>query len=134
MPAKSGSKAARKGALAPRALVPFAHVADVRRAVAFYEKLGFSMGGSLAGEGDALDWAILEHEGAQLMVARASAPVVAEEQAILFYVYYEDVVSAHTALGATGMDVGPILYPQHSPRGEFRITDPDGYTVQVTHT
>ena len=136
MAAKSGSKSSsrKSGALAPRALVPFAHVADVRRAVAFYEKLGFAMGGSLAGEGTSLDWAILEHEGAQLMVARASAPVVTEEQAILFYVYYEDVVAAHAALTATGMDVGPILYPQHSPRGEFRLTDPDGYTVQVTHT
>ncbi|MEO7520652.1 MAG: VOC family protein [Gemmatimonas sp.] len=136
MPAKSGSKSASKksGVLAPRALVPFAHVADVRRAVAFYGKLGFAMGGSLAGEGDALDWAILEHEGAQLMVARASAPVMVEEQAILFYVYYEDVVAAHTALASAGLEVGPVLYPQHSPRGEFRLTDPDGYTVQVTHT
>ena len=136
MSPRSGSKAAsgRDKALAPRALVPFAHVADVRRAVAFYEKLGFEMGGSLAGEAGALDWAILEHQGAQLMVARASAPVMAEEQAILFYVYYEDVVAAHSALTASGLDVGPVLYPQHSPRGEFRITDPDGYTVQVTHT
>lgn len=127
--------AARKpGGLQPRALVPFAHVSDVRRSVAFYEGLGFAMSGSLAGDAGALDWAILEHEGAQLMVARASAPVLAEEQAVLFYVYYEDVVAAHTALTAAGVDVGPILYPQHSPRGEFRITDPDGYTVQVTHT
>jgi catechol 2,3-dioxygenase-like lactoylglutathione lyase family enzyme len=120
--------------LAPRALVPFAHVADVARSVAFYETLGFSVGGKLTGEDGTLDWVILEHEGAQVMVGRATAPVVAEEQAVLFYVYYQDVAAAHVALTAAGIEVGPILYPQHSPRGEFRVVDPDGYGVQVTHT
>ena len=135
-PTKSTSRtAARKSkALAPRALVPFAHVADVGRSVAFYETLGFSVGGKLVGQDGALDWVILEHEGAQLMVGRASAPVVADEQAVLFYVYYQDVAAAHAALIAAGIDVGPIQYPQHSPRGEFRVVDPDGYAVQVTHT
>lgn len=135
-PTKSTSKTAgrKSKVLAPRALVPFAHVVDVSRSVAFYETLGFSVGGKLVGQDGTLDWVILEHEGAQLMVGRASAPVVAEEQAVLFYVYYQDVVAAHAALMDAGIDVGPILFPQHSPRGEFRVVDPDGYAVQVTHT
>ena len=133
MAAKTPRSTKRPGALAPRALVPFAHVADVPRAVAFYEKLGFTVGGTMRGEGDVLEWAILEHEGAQLMVGRASAPVVAEEQAVLFYVYYADVTAAHGALAAAGLDVGPILFPPHSPRGEFRVVDPDGYAIQITH-
>lgn len=128
------SRAGKRSALRPRALVPLAHVADVRRSVAFYEGLGFTMGGKLAGDGEALAWAILEHDGAQIMVAKASAPVVAEEQAVLFYVYYEDVAAAHSALTAAGVEVGPILFPQHSPRGEFRAIDPDGYAIQITHT
>ena len=135
-PSKSTSKTAgrKSRVLAPRALVPFAHVVDVSRSVAFYETLGFAVGGKLVGQDGALDWVILEHEGAQLMVGRASAPVVAEEQAVLFYVYYQDVAAAHEALIAARVEVGPILFPQHSPRGEFRVVDPDGYAVQVTHT
>jgi hypothetical protein len=133
---KGTSKAAgrKSKVLAPRALVPFAHVVDVSRSVAFYETLGFAVGGKLLGENGTLDWVILEHEGAQLMVGRATAPVLADEQAVLFYVYYQDVAAAHEALIAAGVDVGPILFPQHSPRGEFRVVDPDGYAVQVTHT
>ncbi|MES2523462.1 MAG: VOC family protein [Gemmatimonadota bacterium] len=133
MAARTPKTPKRAGALSPRALVPLAHVADVPRAVAFYETLGFTVGGSMRGEGGAIEWAILEHEGAQVMVARASAPVVAEEQAVLFYVYYADVSAAHAALVAAGLDVGPILFPPHSPRGEFRVVDPDGYAIQVTH-
>ena len=135
MPSKGApNNPSRKGkALSPRALVPLAHVVDVGRAIAFYEKLGFVVGGRLMGESDSLDWAILEHEGAQVMVARASSPIIADEQAVLFYVYYDDVAAAHAALTAAGLDVGPILFPQHSPRGEFRVVDPDGYSVQVTH-
>ena len=135
-PTKATPKAAggRSKVLAPRALVPLAHVVDVARSVAFYETLGFAVGGKLVGEDGTLDWVILEHEGAQVMVGRAVAPVVAEEQAVLFYVYYQDVAAAHAALIAAGIDAGPILYPQHSPRGEFRVVDPDGYAVQVTHT
>jgi catechol 2,3-dioxygenase-like lactoylglutathione lyase family enzyme len=133
---KSTSKTAgrRSKTLAPRALVPFAHVVDVGRSVSFYETLGFAVGGKLVGQDGTLDWVILEHEGAQLMVGRATAPVVAEEQAVLFYVYYQDVPAAHEALIAAGIEVGPIQFPPHSPRGEFRVTDPDGYGVQVTHT
>lgn len=123
-----------KSALAPRALVPMAHVADVRRSVDFYTKFGFTLGGSVKGSGESLDWAVVEHDGAQVMFARATAPVMAEQQAVLLYVYYADVAAAHAALMAAGIDVSEITTPPHSPRGEFRVDDPDGYAIIVTHT
>ena len=122
------------GALKPRALVPLAHVMDVQRAIAFYRQLGFTVGGSLNGVNGTIDWAVLEHDGAQIMFARATAPVLAEEQAVLFCVYYQDIAAAHAELTAAGLDVGPMLFPPHAPRGEFRMIDPDGYVVQITHT
>ncbi|HYW31848.1 MAG TPA: VOC family protein [Gemmatimonas sp.] len=133
MSPKPPKGAQRTSVLAPRALVPLAHVTDVPRAIAFYEKLGFAVGGSTRGASGEVEWAILEYEGAQLMLARASAPVIAEEQAVLFYVYYADVTAAHAALAAAGVEVGPILFPQHAPRGEFRVVDEDGYAIQITH-
>jgi hypothetical protein len=27
-----------------------------------------------------------------------------------------------------------MAYPFYAPRGEFRLTDPDGYTLMITHT
>lgn len=124
----------RSKALAPRALVPFAHVADVDRSVAFYTKFGFTLGGSLKDADGTLQWAVVEHGGAQVMFARASEPVVAEQQAVLFYVYYDDVTAARDALMNAGVDVSELTTPSHSPRGEFRVDDPDGYAILVTHT
>jgi hypothetical protein len=49
-------------------------------------------------------WAWLQNGIAQLMLAKATAPV------------------------------SDIQYPFFAPRGEFRITDPDGYVLMITHT
>lgn len=111
-----------------------AHVADVARSIEFYRKFGFTLGGSTKDAEGAIVWAVVENDGAQVMFARAAAPVVAEQQALLLYVYYTDVTAAHEALMAAGIDVGALTTPPHSPRGEFRVDDPDGYAVMVTHT
>jgi len=42
---------------------------------------------------------------------------------------------AHSRLTAQGqIDAGPIARPFYAPEGEFRVTDPDGYVLMVTHT
>jgi hypothetical protein len=35
---------------------------------------------------------------------------------------------------AEGIEAGTIQYPFYAPRGEFRIQDPDGYVIMITHT
>jgi catechol 2,3-dioxygenase-like lactoylglutathione lyase family enzyme len=118
-----------------RALVPMAHVADVARSIAFYQKLGFEVDNTFVPEGDQeLSWAYLVCERAQLMLARATAPVLAGEQAVLYYVYCQDVDAMRASLVEQGISAGPITYPFYAPRGEFRIEDPDGYVLMVTHT
>jgi hypothetical protein len=117
-----------------RRIVAMAFVADVRRSIAFYEQLGFSAANSFTPpHGEVPSWAWLECGDAHLMVARASEPVVPEQQAVLFYLYVDDVAAARGELEALGLDPGPITTPFYAPRGEFRLADPDGYCLMVMH-
>jgi hypothetical protein len=68
------------------------------------------------------------------MLAQASEPVDPEKQAVLFYVYCPDVAAFRRMLIDAGVDAGPIQSPFYAPRGEFRVTDPDGYVLMITHT
>ncbi len=113
-------------------LVPLLFVADPERSIAFYARLGFEVPHKLV-EGDRVRWAWLKNGGAQLMVSLASAPVDREEQAVMFYVYTPDISGRHAMLQAAEVPVGPIETPFWSPRGEFRVVDPDGYALMFSH-
>jgi catechol 2,3-dioxygenase-like lactoylglutathione lyase family enzyme len=115
-----------------RSLVPMAHAADIDASIAFYEALGFAVSNRVPadGEGDP-HWVWLKAEKAQLMLARATAPVIADEQAVLFYTYCDDVAAFHAVLAEAGLDPGSIARPFYNPGGEFRLVDPDGYVVYV---
>jgi len=115
-----------------QALVPLARVADMRRSIAFYEKLGFALGNQVTPEGEEVpNWAWLVKGRAQLMLARAEEPVEAARQGILFYTYCDDIAATHAALAAAGLEPGPIATPFYNPGGEFRLVDPDGYILFV---
>lgn len=112
-----------------------AFVADVERSIAFYRHLGFEVGDTFAAEGSTKPtWAWLYSGDAQVMLAAASKPVMAKEQGVLFYVHTDDTSAARASLDEAGLDPGPIATPFYAPRGEFRLVDPDGYVVMVTHT
>jgi len=118
-----------------RALVPMAHVRNVPTSVAFYRRFGFEVQNSFTPSGQQEpSWASLFSDRAQLMLARADEPVIASQQAVLFYEYCDDVTALRERLMAEGVEPGPIQYPFYAPRGEFRIHDPDGYVIMVTHT
>jgi len=115
-------------------ITAMAHVADVAASAAFYEKLGFAIQGSFTPPGAAaLSWVSLASGTAELMLTLASEPVIAAQQAVLFYVYCEDVAAMHGQLAEQGLEPGPIAKPFYNPDGEFRLVDPDGYVVMVTH-
>ena len=113
-------------------LVPLAHVADVRKAVEFYQLLGFELKKTVEQE-DRIQWAWLQNGGADLMLARSARPMNPGAQDVLFYMYAPNVAAYRAELEAKGVKAGPIRYPFYSPRGEFRIDDPDGYTLMVAH-
>jgi catechol 2,3-dioxygenase-like lactoylglutathione lyase family enzyme len=121
--------------MTPKSLVPMAHVRNVRGAVEFYRKLGFELGNTHTPEGQPEPvWAWLRSGGAQLMLAAATEPVEPDKQAVLFYIYCDDVARFRDQLVQAGVEAGPIQHPFWAPRGEFRVVDPDGYVLMITHT
>jgi predicted enzyme related to lactoylglutathione lyase len=107
----------------------------VGRSVAFYQQLGFSLVNELVPDGAAEPtWAYLEAGKAQLMVGLAGEPVISEQQAVLFYLYVDDVAAVHAQWTDEGLSAGPISYPFYCPKGEFRLVDPDGYCLMIAHT
>ena len=129
---------------------PMVHVVDVERTVAFYALLGFECVSRFTGEQGVTRWADLRSHRAQMMFARASAPVDASQQAVLFYLYSMDFRSLRDHLldqgipdggmppmegiespppnGAAVFEIVPRFY---MPAGELRIHDPDGYCLLV---
>ena len=115
-----------------RSLVPLAHVRDMRASIAFYEKLGFTVENTFTPEAaDQPAWCWLASERAELMLARASEPVIGDQQGVLFYAYCDDAAATHRLLADAGIAVGPIATPFYMPGGEFPVKDPDGYLLYV---
>lgn len=112
------------------ALVPFAHVADVERSIAFYGRLGFTVRDTFAPDGRPV-WAFLRSGEAELMVAAADAPVDHHVQGILFYVYAPDLAALRDHLVAGGVTPGEIVDGSPGPELQMRVTDPDGYCLMV---
>jgi len=115
-------------------LIPLIHVGSVPSSVAFYERLGFRLGYSHQGKDEPeISWALMQSGGAQVMLALATEPVVASQQRIVIALYVSDVEAKHKEIVAAGVKPGPVEKPFFRPRGHFRIDDPDGYVINVTH-
>lgn len=48
--------------------------------------------------------------------------------------FYKRVIAFRSRLLEAGVEAGVVQYPFYAPRGEFRVTDPDGWVLMVTHT
>ncbi len=134
-------------------VVAMAHVADVDRSIAFYARLGFHCRSRFGPDG-AANWADLGNGSARIMFTRASGGVDASQQAVLFYMYSNDVRTLRSHLLQRGCgDAGPApdqpgatvgklpapptsvvfdIVPRfYMPRGELRVHDPDGYCLLI---
>ena len=109
-------------------LVPFAHVADVDRSVAFYERLGFEMRNEYVPENRRI-WAFLERGDARLMVAEADGAVDPNAQAVLFYLYTRDLDGLRARLVTAGVAAGEITTGNLGPDRQMGVVDPDGYVL-----
>ena len=114
----------------PVALVPLTSVADVAASIEWYERIGFRLENTFEEDG-VLNWAYLARGGAHLMLGRATEPVAADRQAVLLYLYADDVAAYHRELGEQGVAVGPLEPRFYMERGEFRLADPDGNVLLV---
>jgi catechol 2,3-dioxygenase-like lactoylglutathione lyase family enzyme len=122
------------------AIVAMIHVADVERSAQFYRLLGFDIGNSMPAEGP-MGWAWLYapaapdwKRGPNLMLTRTSRPLDPAAQDVLFYLYATDLGTLRGQLLAAGINAGPITYPEYLPKGEFRVQDPDGYTLMIAQS
>jgi catechol 2,3-dioxygenase-like lactoylglutathione lyase family enzyme len=111
-------------------LVPFAHVTDVDRSVAFYERLGFEMLHEATTDGRRM-WAFLERGDARLMVAEADGAFDPDAQGIIFYVYTRDLDGLRARLVAGGVDAGEITTGGPGPDRQLEVADPDGYVLML---
>jgi hypothetical protein len=114
-------------------LIPFVHVSDLPRSIAFYELLGFQVGDTYEVAGE-LRWAALQHAHARIMLECTSAPIDSHQQAVLFYLYAEDLDGLRDHLIAQGLPVGPIRDGSPGPEREIRISDPDGYCLMIAES
>jgi hypothetical protein len=112
-------------------LVPMARVADVQRSIDFYKRMGLEIRGSLRNSSGDLQWVCLACEGAVVMFTRANEPVIASQQAVLFYLYSPDLIALREHLLASGVKVSGISYPEYMPKGEICVDDPDGYCLLI---
>jgi len=118
-----------------RQVVAMVFVVDVEGSIGFYRHLGFEVGNRFTKEGATKPtWAWLQCGAAQLMLAETDQPIVPDQQRILFYFYTHDVREAHKSLAEAGLNPGEVSTPFYAPRGEFKVVDPDGYVLMITHT
>jgi hypothetical protein len=111
-------------------LIPFVHVEDVERSIAFYGHLGFIVESIYKYRGRGA-WAELRSEDAVLMVCTDGDAVDPADQGILFYLYSHNLTALRTQLLAEGVTVGEITDGTPGPKREMRLTDPDGYRLMV---
>lgn len=111
-------------------MVPFVHVDDVERSIAFYQQLGFTVT-SVYRYRERPVWAALESEGAELMVTLDGDPIDPAGQGVLFYLYAHNLAALRAQLIASGIDAGEIEDGAPGPSQEMSVTDPDGYRLMV---
>ena len=114
-----------------RDLVPYAHVRDIAVSVDFYSLLGFEPISTVGGRNEDVWWVYLQSNRARLMLAVASEPVVPEAQAVLFYLYTDDVARLRDQLIRAGLEPSVVRHPSYMPAGELRLHDPDGYVLLI---
>jgi catechol 2,3-dioxygenase-like lactoylglutathione lyase family enzyme len=128
---------------AVNAIVAMIRVADVMASAAFYRNLGFEIGNAVPRECPPYHWAWLYQPlapnwktGANLMLVSGEVPgtVASRAHTVVFYIYVPDLSSLHDDLLAKGFRPGAIAHPEYLPAGEFRIEDPDGYTLMIAQS
>jgi hypothetical protein len=111
-------------------LVPFVHVEDVERSIAFYYHLGFIVASVYKYRGTSV-WAELRSEGAELMVSTDGDSIDPAGQGVLFYLYSDNLAALREQLLTGGIQVGEIVDGTPGPPQQMRLTDPDGYVLMV---
>jgi catechol 2,3-dioxygenase-like lactoylglutathione lyase family enzyme len=134
LPTHDGPRPPDRAAVPPEhrvnRLVPFVHVDDVERSIAFYHHLGFVVTSVYNYRGQPV-WAELQSEAAELMVTLDGQTVDPAGQGVLFYLYSPDLTALRVQLLTNGVDAGDIQDGTPGPSEEMKVTDPDGYVLMI---
>jgi len=121
-------------------LVPMLRVADVERSVEFYKCLGFEVGNRVPPTGK-MGWAWLYaplvqdwRRGPNLMLTLSDSAIHPDAQPVLFYLYAAHLPLLRDDLLLKGLHPGEICYPDYLPKGEFKLLDPDGYSLMIAQS
>ena len=109
-------------------LIPFLHVADVERSIAFYQQLGFEVDDTYELNGR-LDWASMRAGSAALMLARAQGPI--EPRGGRHFLYAADLAGLRERLIQTGSEPPEIEDGTPGPKKEMSICDPDRHLLTI---
>jgi predicted lactoylglutathione lyase len=129
------------------------HVADVEASALFYSLLGFECDSRYKLPDGRTNFIGMNAGQARIFLALASEPIVPSQQAVLFYMYSQDVKKLREHLLAQALEDGGvppgmrkrgeeghmpernavynIISPFYMPDGELRVQDPDGYTILI---
>lgn len=102
--------------------VPMVHVSDVDLSVEFYARLGFYCDSRFSDEAGKTYYAAIRTQQAELMLVRASDQIDPAQQAVLFYMYCDDVQALRKHLRETGLpDAG--VAPSEPDYSEQRLRE-----------
>ncbi|WP_313222735.1 VOC family protein [Pseudoxanthomonas mexicana] len=107
-------------------IIPMQPVRHLPRAIAFYEKLGFT----LEDRRDDWGWARLRWGDCQVMLDQSINANPDAPRGAVLYLYPDDVSVFHAQVRANGLDV-PKLETTFYGMREFRIDDPDGNRLWI---
>jgi len=123
-------------------IVAMIRVANVMNSAEFYQHLGFQIGNAVPRERPH-NWVWLYQPkasnwktGANLMLASGEVPGTSASQVktVVFYLYALDLIGMRDELLGKGFAPSEITYPEYLPEGEFRLEDPDGYTLMIAQS
>jgi hypothetical protein len=109
-------------------LIPFLHVSDVERSIAFYENLGLTVNDTYRQDGR-LVWASMRSGSAALMLAEAPEPI--EPSGARHFLYTEDLPGLRERLIQAGWEPPEIEDGRPGPRHELSICDPDRHFLTI---
>jgi catechol 2,3-dioxygenase-like lactoylglutathione lyase family enzyme len=109
-------------------LIPFLHVADVERSIAFYKQLGLEIDDTHNQDGR-LVWASMRSGSAALMLAEAPEPI--QPSGGRHFLYAEDLAGLRQRLIEAGWEPPEIEDGTPGPKQEMSLCDPDRHFLTI---
>jgi catechol 2,3-dioxygenase-like lactoylglutathione lyase family enzyme len=109
-------------------LIPFLHVADLERSIAFYQRLGLEVDDTYKQDGR-LVWASMRCGSAALMLVQVPEPI--QPSGGRQFLYTEDLAGLRQRLIEAGWEPPEIEDGTPGPKQEMSLCDPDRHLLTI---